>query len=53
MNRKIDKVTDVLAAKNHHVSASAGVPGAASHTGAQSAGDIVFTALVRDPGQVA
>ena len=44
MNRKIDKVTDVLAANNHHVSASAGVPGAATHAGAQSAGDIVFTA---------
>jgi hypothetical protein len=39
LNRNIDKVTNVLAANNHHVSASAGVPGAATH-----AGDVVFTA---------
>ena len=43
LNRKIEKVTDVLAANDHHVSASAGVPGAATHAGAQSASDIVFT----------
>ena len=44
MDRKIDEVIDVLAANDHHVSSPSGVPGAAAHAGAQTAGDVVFTA---------